>query len=207
MTDKYLKMVLALVLAALTMKFTAFAQSPATSSVPSGAIQVLDGNKHVLGTLVGLWGTPGACCQQANTFIVFRKGYFVSLLFGGQFPDEPESGNIIYWSGPNCTGDAYLGAAGNLPMSRRLVIYSHLKNSFYVASGHGELAEAVAVQIQSAGIGNRCSGFNPRRQSSYRLSTRIIRRQEAMLGSQRRSFACEGVGYIQRVLSVVSVQV
>lgn len=166
MTDKVLKLALALVLAAVAMKFAMFAQSPATSNASLGAVQVLDGNNHVLGTLLGLGPVLNsvAAPQQPNSFIVYRNGWFVTLLFGGRFPLGLEKGTFLYWSGPNCTGSPYL-PAGSEPISRRLVIYSTAANSLYRASGSGELAlpatpaqQFHSVEIPNGGCGNGVYG-------------------------------------------------
>jgi hypothetical protein len=153
-TNKYLKLALTLILAALAMKFAIFAQSSATSSAASvsGAITVLDGNKHVLGTLLGLTPQqPGI--QEPNSFVIFRNGYFIAVQFGGKIPVGFETGSQIFWTGPNCTGNAYLSSGGgDSLMSRRMVIFSRQTNSFYVASGTGENALATTLQQRGESI-------------------------------------------------------
>jgi hypothetical protein len=151
MTNKYLKATVTLAVTVAVSGIASFAQSSTTTNPAlSGAIKVLDGENHVLGTLLGL--TPNYQETVPDNFLVFRNGFFVALEFGGFLP-VPFTG--INWTGRDCTGDAYLYAAASTGarMGRRFVVYSRQSNSLYVPSGTGASAVAVSMDVQSGEVG------------------------------------------------------
>jgi hypothetical protein len=96
-TNKYSKLALALVLAALAMKFAIFAQPSATSSAApvSGAVTVLDGNQHVLGTLLGLIPQQPVT-QQPNSFVIYLASGGVDWLMSRRMIIFSRQANSFY---------------------------------------------------------------------------------------------------------------
>jgi hypothetical protein len=152
MTAKYLKQTLELVALVTAMAIASVAQTSTTPlSVGSGSVKVLDGQNHVLGTVLGL--TPSLPNEFApNSVVVFKNGYFVALQFDGTFPVGFEYGNQIFWTGANCTGDAYNSSES--PMGRRLVVYSRQSNSLYIPAGTAASPPAVTVAALSIESGS-----------------------------------------------------
>jgi len=168
------------VLAAVVVSTAIFAQSPTASTGSSGAVVLVDGNNHELGTVLGL--TPQLpAIQTPNSFVVFRNGFFIAMQFGGRFPVGFDPGSQIFWTDANCTGDAYLNTGGvGAVMSRRMVIYSHQTNSLYVASGTGENTVSVKMPQNAQSIENgqlspdgfsSCANGSFGRQAGYLLTS------------------------------------
>lgn len=148
MSLKNLKTAITLAVIFAAMRIATFAQSSTTGG--TGAVKVLDGDNHILGTLLGL--TPSLPNEfEPSSFVVFKNGYFIALQFDGFFPVGFEYGTQIWWTGTNCTGNAYISSES--PMGRRLVVYSRQSNALYVPSGGANVAP-VTVKALSIESGN-----------------------------------------------------
>jgi len=110
------------------------AAGPQGSQGPAGTgLSVYDANNNLLGNLIGSF---------SNGVVVYRNGYYVSLLFSGKFPVSQ-----IWWSNSGCTGTGYLNDGnsgyGGYVMGTTQVIYSRQTNSLYVPAGAGASVTSV----------------------------------------------------------------
>jgi hypothetical protein len=104
---------------------------------PQGAagsgLSVYDANNNLLGSLIGSFG---------NGVMVYKNGYYTSVLFSGKFPVSQ-----IWWSNTNCTGTGYLNDGnsgyGGYVMGTTQVIFSGQTNTLYVPSGNGASVTSV----------------------------------------------------------------
>ncbi|CAG7857389.1 hypothetical protein MCAMS1_02190 [biofilm metagenome] len=127
---------------------------PQGSAGTGGGVSVLDANNNVLGVLIGF---------NRNGVLVYKNGFFVSVLFSGKFPVTQ-----MWWTGANCTGTPVLndgnGDDGGFVMGTKIVVYSRLSNTLYVptATGTGVSANSATsvgpIALQSIENGGLSTG-------------------------------------------------